>query len=234
MIVTIVKDKYEGGKKAFELIKKGVADGAKVLGLATGSTPITLYDQMVESDVDFTNITSINLDEYYGLDPQNSQSYHYFMKKHLFEKKPFYKTYIPNGKAKDINQEIADYDKIISDNPIDIQILGIGGNGHIAFNEPGTPFDSTTHEVTLASSTIKANSRFFDNQDDVPKRAICMGIKSIMSAKQIILMAYGAAKQDAVKAMVEGPVAETVPASVLQKHPNVVVIVDRDAAAKLS
>ena len=234
MKIIITNDNIEGGTKAFELIKAGMENGAKVLGLATGSSPIPLYADMVNSDLDFSNMTSINLDEYYGLAPDNDQSYHYFMQHHLFDKKPFKNSYIPNGLAKNIHEEVDRYNKIIEENPIDIQILGIGGNGHIAFNEPGTPFGSLTHEVKLTENNIKSNSRFFDNIDDVPRQAICMGIRSIMNSKKIVLLAFGEAKQDAIKAMIEGPVTEEVPASILQDHPDVTIICDETAAAKLS
>ena len=234
MKIIITKDKIEGGTEAFEIIKKGMENGAKVLGLATGSSPIPLYSDMVDSNLDFSDMTSINLDEYYGLAPDNNQSYHYFMQHHLFDKKPFKHSYIPNGLAKDIHEEVNNYNKIIEENPIDIQILGIGGNGHIAFNEPGTPFGSLTHEVNLTESTIKANSRFFDNINDVPRQAICMGIRSIMNSKKIVLLAFGESKQDAIKAMIEGPVTEEVPASILLDHPDVTIICDKVAAAKLS
>lgn len=234
MKIIITNDNIEGGTKAFELIKTGMENGAKVLGLATGSSPIPLYADMVNSDLDFSEMTSINLDEYYGLAPDNEQSYHYFMQHHLFDKKPFKQSYIPNGLAKDIHEEVKHYNQIIEENPIDIQILGIGRNGHIAFNEPGTPFGSLTHEVNLSENTIKANSRFFDNINDVPRQAICMGIRSIMNSKKIILLAYGKAKQDAIKALIEGPVTEQVPASILQDHPDVTIICDKVATAKLS
>lgn len=233
MKLIVTKDNIEGGTKAFEIVKEGMENGAKVLGLATGSSPIPMYDDMCNSELDFSNMTSINLDEYYGLNPANNQSYHYFMQKHLFDKKPFKHSYIPNGLAKNIDEEVDRYNEIIAENPIDIQILGIGCNGHIAFNEPGTPFGSLTHKVALTESTIKANSRFFENKDDVPHQAICMGIRSIMQSKKIILLAFGASKQDAIKALFEGPVTEEVPASILQDHPDVTIICDEVAAAKL-
>ncbi|MBD5429440.1 glucosamine-6-phosphate deaminase [Lactobacillus sp.] len=233
MKLIVTKDNIEGGTKAFEIIKEGMEHGAKVLGLATGSSPIPMYDDMCDSNLDFSQMTSINLDEYYGLNPANDQSYHYFMQKHLFDKKPFKHSYIPNGLAKNIDEEVDRYNKIIAENPIDIQILGIGRNGHIAFNEPGTPFGSLTHKVELAESTIKANSRFFQNKEDVPRQAICMGIRSIMQSKKIVLLAYGEDKQDAIKALFEGPVTEKVPASILQDHPDVTIICDEIAAAKL-
>lgn len=236
MKIITTKDNVQGSVEAFKIFKDEIANGAKVLGLATGSTPVTLYQELTASSLDTSNLISINLDEYVGLTPDNDQSYHYFMQKHLFDKKPFKKTYLPDG-IKAINDPkgaAADYNKIIAENPIDIQLLGIGQNGHIAFNEPGTPFDSITHEVKLTANTIKANSRFFYNIDDVPKSAICMGIANIMSAKKIILLAFGDSKAKAIKAMISGPVTEDVPASVLQRHPNVTVIVDQAAASELT
>lgn len=234
MKVEIYKDKNEGGQAAFNIIKSGIENGAKVLGLATGSTPITLYNAMTSSDLDFTNMTSVNLDEYVGLPFDNDQSYHYFMKDNLFNKKPFKKSYVPDGMAADINAAAKEYDQIIEDNPIDIQILGIGRNGHIGFNEPGSAFDSLTHEVDLTQSTIDANARFFANEDDVPRKAISMGIGSIMKSKTILLLAYGEDKADAIKATIEGPVTTDVPASSLQNHDNVIFILDEAAASKLS
>ncbi|KRN27476.1 nagB protein [Lactobacillus selangorensis] len=235
MKVIVVKDQQEGGRKGYEIVKRHMQNNElQVMGLATGSSPITFYNELTASDIDFTNSISINLDEYVGLPYTNDQSYHYFMKEHLFDKKPFAKSYVPDGMAKDIAQAGKDYDKIIAENPIDIQILGIGQNGHIGFNEPGTPFDSQTHEVKLTESTIKANSRFFANEDDVPKEALSMGIGSVLSAKRIILFAYGENKADAIKGMVEGPKTTDVPASALQGHADVTVIVDEAAASKLT
>lgn len=175
MQIIRVANAEEGGKKAFELIKEGMNNGAKVLGLATGSTPETLYKEMTASDVDFTEMTSVNLDEYVGLGGEDEQSYRYFMNKHLFDKKPFKETFVPNGKAEDLDAASAEYEKIIDAHPVDIQILGIGQNGHIGFNEPGTPLDSLTHVVELTESTINANKRYFDKVEDVPTRAVSMG-----------------------------------------------------------
>jgi len=236
MKIIITKDKASGSKKAFDLFKNSIANGTKVIGLATGSTPLDLYHEWADSDIDNSRLTSINLDEYVGLTPDNDQSYHYFMQKNLFAKNPFKHSYVPDGmKAVDDPEGAsADYNRIIAENPLDLQLLGIGRNGHIAFNEPGTPFDSVTHEVKLTENTIKANSRFFDNIDDVPKSAICMGIANIMSAKEIVILAFGDNKADAVQKMVEGPVTEEVPASILQKHQNVTLIADQAAASKLS
>lgn len=203
MQIIRVANAEEGGKKAFELIKEGMNNGAKVLGLATGSTPETLYKEMTASDVDFTEMTSVNLDEYVGLGGEDEQSYRYFMNKHLFDKKPFKETFVPNGKAEDLDAASAEYEKIIDAHPVDIQILGIGQNGHIGFNEPGTPLDSLTHVVELTESTINANKRYFDKVEDVPTRAVSMGIGSIMKGKKMILMAYGEAKAEAIKGMID-------------------------------
>lgn len=233
MQIIRVSNAEEGGKKAFELIKEGMNNGAKVLGLATGSTPETLYKEMTASDVDFTEMTSVNLDEYVGLGGEDEQSYRYFMNKHLFDKKPFKETFVPNGKAEDLDAASAEYEKIIDAHPVDIQILGIGQNGHIGFNEPGTPLDSLTHVVELTESTINANKRYFDKVEDVPTRAVSMGIGSIMKGKKMILMAYGEAKAEAIKGMIDGPVTTDMPASALQNHQDVVVIIDDAAASKL-
>ena len=235
MKIIVKENDIEGGAAAFKIFEKGIKNGAKVLGLATGSTPVTLYQNWVKNDLNCDNLTSINLDEYVGLKPDNPQSYHYFMQKHLFDKKPFKKSYVPDGleAAKDPQAAADHYNQIIKDNPIDIQLLGIGRNGHIAFNEPGSSFDTVTREVKLTDNTIKANSRFFDNIDEVPKSAICMGIANIMSAKKVVLMAFGKNKAHAIKEMIEGPVTEQVPASILQKHSDVVVIIDKAAASEL-
>lgn len=204
MDVIRVKNADEGGKKAFEIIKDGIANGADTFGLATGSTPETMYSYMIESDMDFSDKVSVNLDEYVGLDGNNEQSYRYFMDQHLFNHKPFEKTYVPNGKAQDLDAECQRYDDIIAANPIDIQVLGIGQNGHIGFNEPGTSFEATTHVVELTESTVNANKRYFDKVEDVPTRALTMGIQSIMKSKKIILMAFGEAKAEAIKGMIDG------------------------------
>ena len=233
MNVIRVKDAAEGGKKAFELIQQGLNDGAKVFGLATGSTPETLYKEMVDSDLDFTECTSVNLDEYVGLSGDNDQSYRYFMNKHLFNQKPFKATYVPNGKAEDLEAECAKYEEIIANNPIDIQILGIGENAHIGFNEPGTPFDAPTQVVQLTESTINANKRNFEKVEDVPTTAISMGIGSIMKGKKIILMAFGEAKAEAIANTINGPLTTDVPSSILKNHDDVTIIIDEAAASKL-
>ncbi|MFD1671236.1 glucosamine-6-phosphate deaminase [Agrilactobacillus yilanensis] len=234
MKVIVAKNNIEGSQKAFELIKSAMDNGAEVLGLATGSTPIALYNTMIDSDVDFSKMTSINLDEYVGLAPDNDQSYRYFMQEHLFNKKPFAKTYVPDGLATDAEAETKRYDKVIEDNPIDVQILGIGLNGHIGFNEPGSSFEGQTSKVALTQSTIDANARFFEKESDVPKFAYSMGIGSIMKSKKIILLAFGEAKADIIKETIEGPITTDVPASVLQNKEDVTIILDEAAASKLS
>ena len=183
--------------------------------------------------MDFSKLYSVNLDEYVGLAPDHEQSYHAFMQEHLFNAKPLKESFLPDGMAEDLEQAAKDYDDILSQHVIDLQILGIGSNGHIGFNEPGTSFDSQTHVVDLTDSTIEANSRFFTSRDQVPTKAISMGIASIMAAKKIILFAYGDKKANAIFKMVNGPVTEEVPASVLQHHPDVTLILDQAAAAKL-
>lgn len=234
MKVIIVKDNVEGGKEGYKLFADAKKNGATTFGLATGSTPITTYQEIIKSDLDFTDSISINLDEYVGLPEDSDQSYDYFMHENLFNAKPFKHSYLPNGRAADLEAEAKHYDQIIEDNPIDLQILGIGRNGHIGFNEPGTPADSTTHKVSLTQSTIDANARFFENEEDVPRYAISMGLASIMKSKHILIEAYGEDKADAIKGMIEGPVTTDLPASVLQNHDNVTVIIDEAAASKLS
>ncbi|WHA09857.1 glucosamine-6-phosphate deaminase [Enterococcus montenegrensis] len=233
MEIIRVKDAAAGGKKAFEIIQQAMKDGIHTLGLATGSTPITLYQEMMASDLDFSEMTSVNLDEYVGLGGEDKQSYRYFMNENLFNQKPFKETFVPNGKAEDLDAECKRYDDVIATHPIDIQILGIGRNGHIGFNEPGTPLDSKTSVVDLTESTIEANKRFFDKIEDVPTKAVSMGIGSILQGKKMVLMAYGEDKADAIAGMVNGPVTTDLPASALQNHADVVVIVDDAAASKL-
>ena len=193
-----------------------------VLGLATGSSPEGIYAQLVEwynkGDVDFSEVTSVNLDEYRGLDKDNDQSYYYFMHKHLFDKVNINpdNTYLPNGIAKDPDEECVRYEKLIRFfGGADLQLLGIGRNGHIGFNEPSDSFDKTVHCVDLLESTIDANKRFFASADDVPKQAYSMGIGTILSAKKILLVASGEEKAEAVRASVLGPITPQVPGSIL-------------------
>lgn len=202
-----------------------------VLGLATGSTPIGTYKELVErnksGDVDFSDVTTVNLDEYCGLSEDNDQSYRYFMNNNLFDHVNIDKsrTNVPNGLALNPEDEGKRYDRLIKSlGGIDLQLLGIGNNGHIGFNEPCDEFVKSTHPVKLKESTIKANSRFFNKIDDVPTMAITMGIGAIMQAKKVLLIANGQGKKDIVEKSFFGPVTPKVPASVLQLHPDLTVI----------
>ncbi|MBF2703021.1 glucosamine-6-phosphate deaminase [Listeria welshimeri] len=234
MQLITTENKLAGSKKALEIIEKGITTGeVNTLGLATGSTPETLYAELVKSDVDTTNVTTTNLDEYVGLAASDPNSYHYYMNNLLFSKKAFKESFLPNGEATDAEAECARYEGILTEHPIDIQVLGIGTNGHIGFNEPGTSFDSLTHKVVLTDSTREANKRFFEREEDVPTHAYSMGIKSIMNAKKIILLAFGENKAQAIKETIKGPVDVNCPASVLQNHPDVTVILDNEAASLL-
>ena len=234
MKILVTKNKEVASQHAFKLLQTDIINGAQVLGLATGSSPLGLYQKMTNSPVDYSNLISINLDEYVGLKPTDPQSYHYFMEHHLFTQKPFAKSFIPDGSNLNATKVINHYNQILATYPIDTQILGIGNNGHIGFNEPGTPFDSQTHKVKLTPATINANARFFTSSKDVPTEAYTMGISSILQAKHIILLAFGEQKADAINKMVNGKITTAVPASILQKHPNVTVILDKQAASKLA
>lgn len=212
-----------------------------VLGLATGSTPIGTYEQLIrwyeKGDLDFSQVHSINLDEYRGLSPENDQSYRYFMNKHLFDSINIDKknTFVPNGMEEDREKACREYDEIIrAHGGIDMQILGLGHNGHIGFNEPGSAFGKETHCVKLTESTISANARFFASADDVPKEAYTMGIKSIMQAKKIVVIVSGESKKEIVKRAFTGPITPEVPASVLQLHNDVILVGDEAALSDLS
>ena len=209
-----------------------------VFGFATGSTPIPLYDQLcdwyAEGLLDFSGAVSFNLDEYRGVEASNPCSYVYFMREHLFDRVNFRSSCLPDGTAADPDAECAAYEKAIAAaGGIDLQLLGIGGNGHIGFNEPCDEFIQDTHVVPLTAETIAANSRFFDSPDQVPRSAVTMGIGTIMRAREIVLVATGANKASAVRSMVEGPVAPQCPASILRDHQAVTVFLDRDAASLL-
>ena len=207
-----------------------------VLGLATGSSPIGTYQELIRrhqaGDLDFSKVTSINLDEYKGLSPENAQSYRYFMNTNFFDHINIDKTctYVPNGLEENAEKACADYDAIIENcGGTDLQLLGLGNNGHIGFNEPDKVFAKGTHCVDLAKSTIDANARFFDSMDEVPKQAYTMGIQSIMKAKKILVIVSGKGKANIVKEAFTGPVTPQVPASILQMHPDVTLIADKDA-----
>ncbi|MEX2513421.1 MAG: glucosamine-6-phosphate deaminase [Cyclobacteriaceae bacterium] len=210
-----------------------------VLGLSTGSTPLGTYAELVEdhqvNGTDYGQVITFNLDEYEGLDPKDPKSYRQFMNQHLFDHLNINpkNTHVPVGTG-DLEKECQKYeDSIKSAGGIDIQLLGIGINGHIGFNEPGTPFDTYTHVAELLEETILSNAKFFESPDQVPTRAITMGIKSILQAKKIFLIALGLSKADVIKGMVAGPISESLPASVLQTHGDVTLFLDEEADSLL-
>lgn len=239
--VLVCKDYDILSRRAASLVASVVAGDPKAtLGLATGSSPVGMYQNLIklyeDGILDFSKIKTINLDEYYPLDPSNDQSYHYFMNDNLFDHINIDKNnvHVPDGNAADIDKAAEEYEKLINDNNgTDIQVLGIGQNGHIGFNEPSDTFVGPTHVVTLTESTIKANSRFFEKIEDVPTKAISMGIAGIMKAKKVLLVANGENKADAIMKTLEGPITPHVPASILQLHPDVTFIIDEAAASKL-
>lgn len=237
----IIADDYEKmSARAFEIMKETVVRNPNsVLGLATGTTPLGLYRLMVDdhkkNGTDYGSVRTVNLDEYMGLGFSDSQSYARFMRENLFDglNIPRENTYIENGKAEDASAECLRYNGILDGLDIDIQLLGLGSNGHIAFNEPGTQFGMQTHVVKLADSTVKDNARLFDCAESVPTHAFTMGIKNIMHAKKVLVLASGENKAKAVYGAVRGEVTEELPASVLQLHPDCTLIADRKAAALL-
>ena len=211
-----------------------------ILGLATGSSPVGTYDQLAamyeEGILDFSHVKSVNLDEYVGLDGSNDQSYRYFMNTNLFDHVNIDKTrtFVPNGLEPDSQKACNDYNQIIQEEgPIDLQLLGLGHNGHIGFNEPGEAFEKETHCVDLTESTIEANKRFFESEDDVPRQAYTMGIKNIMQAKKILVVVSGADKADILKEVLYGPITPEVPASILQLHNDVTIVADEAALSEI-
>jgi glucosamine-6-phosphate deaminase len=223
----------EAGKIIVDKIR---TNPSLTLGLATGSTPKGVYDYLIqdheENETTYKQVKSVNLDEYIGLSTEDPNSYHYFMNQTLFKHLDINEnqTHIPNGAASDLEQECLRYEQLIKElGGIDLQLLGIGQNGHIGFNEPGTPFTSTTHIVTLAQNTREANSRFFNSLEEVPTHAITMGIASILKSKEILLLVSGEGKAEALYKFVNGEISEEFPASALKYHSNVTVIADRDA-----
>ncbi|HLR62361.1 MAG TPA: glucosamine-6-phosphate deaminase [Lentibacillus sp.] len=241
MDIIRVKDYDELSEKACKILTNEIKkSGSSVFGLATGSTPEGLYQQLIEEykkgNISFADVTSFNLDEYVGLAADDPNSYRYYMDEKLFSHidLPDEQAFLPNGIADDPDKECHDYEALIKDaGYIDLQVLGLGLNGHIGFNEPGTPVDRRTHVVDLDESTREANARFFNSLDDVPKKALTMGIGSIMESKKIVLLVSGEKKADAVKRLVNGEVSEDFPASILQKHNNVILIADEEALSKL-
>lgn len=235
------KDYKDMSRKAANIISAQVIMKPNcVLGLATGSTPIGTYDQLVEwynkGDLDFSEVTTVNLDEYKGLPRTNDQSYYYFMHQHLFDRVNIdpERTNVPNGMEPDAEKECGRYEELIrSLGGVDLQLLGLGHNGHIGFNEPGEAFEKETHCVDLTESTIEANKRFFASADDVPKQAYTMGIKTIMQAKKILIVVNGENKANIVERAFFGPVTPEVPASILQLHNDVTLVGDEAALAKI-
>ncbi len=228
----------EGARIVAELVRK---KPNCVLGFATGSTPLGLYKELIRmhkaEGLDFSKVTTFNLDEYVGLPPEHDQSYHYFMWENLFKHINVDRRFvnIPMGMAKDIGVFCDWYEaQIVKAGGIDLQILGIGANGHIAFNEPGSSLGSRTRIKTLTGTTREANARFFKNSSEVPKYAITMGVGTIMDAKELLLLAGGEGKADAIKATCEGPITAMWPATIVQMHRLATVIVDKAAASKLT
>lgn len=242
-MLVIVKDNYDlMSKEAARLVADRLRKKPNlVLGLATGSTPIGLYKELIrlhrDEGLDFSKVTTFNLDEYVGLPPGHDQSYHYFMNENLFKYiniDPRF-IHVPQGMAKDIDAFCAWYEKRIEENGgIDLQVLGIGANGHIAFNEPGSSLGSRTRIKTLTGTTRMDNARFFKTKEEVPRYAITMGVGTIMDAKELLLLANKSGKADAVKTAVEGPITAMCPASIIQMHRSAFVFLDKDAASKLT
>lgn len=235
------KDYDEMSRKAAAILAAQVIlKPACVLGLATGSSPVGLYQNLVKQynngELDFSKVTSVNLDEYKGLGPDHPQSYRKFMDSNLFDHVNIDKsrTFVPNGLEQDSEKACKEYDSLIEQTGgVDLQLLGLGNNGHIGFNEPGDSFTCGTHCMELTQSTIEANKRFFESEAEVPRYAYTMGIRSIMCAKRILLIVSGKAKAEALKAVLYGPVTPKVPGSVLQLHPDVAVVADEEAMSLL-
>lgn len=240
MKLIVVNNYEELSKVAAKEFSKVIKEKENaVLGLATGGSPVGMYKELIKmyekKELNFSKITTVNLDEYIGLNPEHNQSYRYFMNNNLFNHINIDKsnTFVPNGLAEDLEAQCKEYDQKISElGGIDIQLLGVGNNGHIAFNEPNNELSSGTHIISLTDNTIEANARFFDNIDDVPRKAITMGVGGIMKAKKIILIASGESKAEAIKGIFSGKITTANPATMLQMHRDVTVIVD-EAAAKL-
>lgn len=237
MNIIVVNNYEELSRKAANIIAKKLILNPKInLGLATGSTPIGMYRELIklynEKIINFEQVKTFNLDEYCGIDRKNKNSYYYFMKENFFDfiNVKEENINIPKGEVKDFKKECVDYEnKIIKSCNVDIQVLGMGRNGHIGFNEPDCYLGSKTHIVELDEDTRNANSRFFNSIEEVPRKAITMGIKTIMNSKEILLLVSGNGKSDTLKSALYGEVTNKVPASILQLHPNVTVIIDKSS-----
>ncbi|ARI76443.1 glucosamine-6-phosphate deaminase [Halobacillus mangrovi] len=241
MKIIKVSDYEEMSRKSAKMFYQMIDQQPNIrLGLATGSTPIGFYKYLTEflqaEETDVSKLLSFNLDEYIGLDPQSPQSFYTFMKEHFYQPLGLNQgqTFIPDGSVSDPDEESKRYEQHIREaGGIDVQLLGVGTNGHIGFNEPGTPFNQRTHQVKLKESTRDANARFFDSKEDVPTHAITMGIGTILDAKKVVLLASGERKADAIYQLVNGEVSEDWPITALKNHPDVTLFVDKDAAAQL-
>lgn len=240
MKIVITENYEEMSEKGAQILSEVIKNNPQAtIGLATGTTPIGLYRKLIEKnrngEISFKDIRSVNLDEYVGLNGEDKHSYRYFMNTELFDHVDIDKanTSVPCGVAADMAAECERYTNLLRKNPQDIQLLGLGSDGHIGFNEPGSPFGGHTHVVELEESTIRDNARLFDRIEDVPTKAITMGIADVMQSGKILLLANGANKAAAVKAMVCGEIDENCPASILQRHPDVTVIIDKEAAKLL-
>ena len=235
----VFDSKKEASKEAYKILKSLINENS-TLGLATGGSPIALYEEMIADykagNFSYENVKSYNLDEYVGISYDHPESYHKFMEINLFNHIDIEKsnTHVPDASAEDLEGALKSYQEALNNAHVDVQLLGVGSNGHIGFNEPGTPFEKGVHVVDLKQETIEANSRFFNNDINlVPKQAVTMGIKDIMRAKHIILLAFGEAKQHAIKSLVEGDeITENIPCTVLKNHPSVYVLVDKEADFK--
>ncbi|WP_314397535.1 glucosamine-6-phosphate deaminase [uncultured Gemella sp.] len=235
----VFDSKKEASKEAYKILKSLINENS-TLGLATGGSPIALYEEMIADykagNFSYKNVKSYNLDEYVGISYEHPESYHKFMEINLFDHIDIEKanTHVPDASAEDLEGALKSYQEALNNAHVDVQLLGVGSNGHIGFNEPGTPFEKGVHVVDLKQETIEANSRFFNNDINlVPKQAVTMGIKDIMRAKHIILLAFGEAKQHAIKSLVEGDeITENIPCTVLKNHPSVYVLVDKEADFK--
>jgi glucosamine-6-phosphate deaminase len=235
MKILIVNSNEELAKAGYNWIVEILrTQSTPVLGMATGSSPMGIYKLMRENHLDVSHTVTVNLDEYINVPANHENSYHCFMRKQLFDHISFKKNFLPNGMAENLQEECLRYEQVLDEYPVDLQILGIGENGHIGFNEPGTSFSSRTHVIQLTESTRHANRRFFNHEHDVPTHAITMGIASIMKAKRIMLLAMGTAKASAVRQLLEGPITEKCPATILREHPDVLIITDQQALSLCS
>ncbi|MEH6939613.1 glucosamine-6-phosphate deaminase [Bacillus sp. JJ664] len=230
MNVIVVKNAEEIAKVAYEKIVKAFEGKQEfTLGLATGGSPLGIYELFRQNEPNVSHVMTVNLDEYVGLAEDDQTSYHTYMAEQLFNHLNFKENHLPDGNVKDLDEACKQYEELLEKHPVDLQLLGIGENGHIGFNEPGTPFNTPTHIVELTESTRNANKIYFENEEDVPTHAVTMGIGSILRAKEVVLIASGIKKAEAVKEMLHGKEDIGCPATALQKHNNVTVVVDEEA-----